>query len=169
MAAIEEPDIPVGIALAMGEPAAEKSVATRERVGGGAAISLAIDVAISGVTRSSASRHSTQSFAASPTAKFFCAPNPGQARSITRAPRRRAISTVSSRLPESTTSTSLANVADARQSTIASAASRVMTQRLKGSDPDMRVAFMEASVPRFCELRAFYGVSLLIALCARPR
>jgi hypothetical protein len=39
------------------------------------------------------------------------------------------------------------------------AASRVITQRLKGSGPDMRLAIAEPTVPRGNELRAFYGVS----------
>ena len=64
--------------------------------------------------------------------------------------------------------TSPANAADARQSAISPAASRVMTQRLKGSGPDMRVAIMEALVSRFFELRAFYGVSVRMALDVQP-
>ena len=45
--------------------------------------------ASSGVTRSSASRQSTQSCRACATAKFFCGPKPSQGWSMTRAPRRR--------------------------------------------------------------------------------
>ena len=70
VAAIEQAHVPVGIAFAVREPAAEEAVAARHRVGASAAASPAVASAARwprpapGVTRSSASRHSTQSFAA---------------------------------------------------------------------------------------------------------
>ena len=67
-AAVEQAHVPVGIAFAVREPAAEEAVAPRHRVGRRAAgvparTARAIARASSGVTRSSASRHSTQSCA----------------------------------------------------------------------------------------------------------
>ena len=73
-----------------------------------------------------------------------------------------------SSLAASTTTTSSANAAEARQSTISPAASRVMTQRLKGSGPDMRVAFVEAR-RSLRELRAFYGVSVPMVIRVAQR
>ena len=62
---------------------------------------------------------------------------PARARPRAR-PQRRASATVSSRLPESTTTVSAANGADARQSASSWAASRVITTSDRGSDSDMR-------------------------------
>ena len=103
-----------------------------------AANSARIEAPSSGVTRSSASMHSTQSCRACATAKFFCGPKPSQPCSSTRAPQRCANATVSSRLPESTTMASAAKGTDARQSASSRAASRVMTMSDRGSGSDIR-------------------------------
>ena len=58
----------------------------------------------------------TQSRVARSSARFFCGPKPGQSGVWhTRAPIARAIATVSSVLPLSTTTTSSANATDSRQ------------------------------------------------------
>jgi hypothetical protein len=62
---------------------------------------------------------------------------------------------------------SLAKEAESRQSASKPAASRVITQRLKGSGPDMRLANAEPTVPRSNGLRAFYGVSPDRGFCLR--
>ena len=72
--------------------------------------------------------HSTQSVVACSSAKFFCATYPGQARSMTRAPAARAIPTVRSVLPESTTTISSAKATEARQPPMRSSSSWAMTQ-----------------------------------------
>ena len=79
-------------------------------------------------SHSSASRLSTQRPRASASARFFCAPKPGQSGVIsTRAPSRRAIATVSSVLPLSTTTISPAKATERRQRSSRAASSRVMT------------------------------------------
>ena len=121
-AAVEQAHVPVGIAFAMAQASGREN--------GCAAPSCTPRRA--GVCRSRARRESTPRAPATgarrhrgtapsraspaPTAKFFCAPNPSHSCSMTRAPQRRAISTVSSPLPESTTTISAANGTDARQS-----------------------------------------------------
>ena len=84
--------------------------------------------ASSGLTRSSASMLKTHSPRASPSARFFCAPKPGQlVLRSTRAPRLTAMSQVASLLPESSTTHSSANATLLRQSAICRASFRVMT------------------------------------------
>ena len=72
-----------------------------------------ISSADSAVSHSSASSDSTQSPVARSSARFFCGPNPGQsAVTVTFAPSSRAISTVRSVLPESTTTISSAKATE---------------------------------------------------------
>src|ERR1035438_2487297 len=78
------------------------------------------------LTRSSASMHSTQSWAACLMANCFWGPKPRHSASITRAPRRRANSTVPSVLPLSTTRISSQKTTDARQASSGAAAFLVM-------------------------------------------
>ena len=78
---------------------------------------------------------STQRPVASASARFFCAPKPGQSSvRTTFAPQRSAISRVPSVLPESTTIHSSANATDARHAATLCASSWVMrmTERVAG-------------------------------------
>ena len=132
-----------GIAFAVREPAAEEAVAPRHRVrrgGGRAARERAANRRGELAARRARRRRGTAPSRASPapTANCFCGPKPRHACSITRAPERCASATVSSRLPESTTTISAANGADARHSASSSAASRVITMSDRGSGSDMR-------------------------------
>jgi heptosyltransferase-1 len=70
--------------------------------------------------------HSTQSLAACSTANCFWGPKPRHALSITRAPCVCARATVSSALPESTTTISAQKFSESRQASICEAAFRVM-------------------------------------------
>src|SRR5690348_5567692 len=79
-----------------------------------------------GETRSSASRQSTQSCFAWSTAYCFWRPKPSHSFCTTRAPRRPAISTVSSVEPESTTTISSANARLSRHASSVAAALRVI-------------------------------------------
>jgi cellulase/cellobiase CelA1 len=82
----------------------------------------------SGVTRSSASSDSTQSEVASASARFFWMPKPCQSGlTLTSAPRERAICTVSSVLPESSTTTWSAKLTERRQAAMLWASLWVMT------------------------------------------
>ena len=91
--AIEKAQVPVGIAFAMRKPAAEKAVAARHRVGRGARVAAGRERGAR--CRGELRRQSLVGVEAqhpvvrapAPTAKFFCAPKPGHACSITRAPR----------------------------------------------------------------------------------
>ena len=90
-------------------------------------------------TRSSASRHSTQSCVAWSTANCFWLRKPSNGRTSTRAPMRSAIARVWSLEPESTTTTSSQNASEARQSPIRASSFQVMTVadssgRGRGSD-----------------------------------
>ena len=134
---VEQAHVPVGIALAMREPAAEKAVAAREceRGGRGAAASAR-------ESRAELRRHALVGVEAQhPIVRrvrhreFFCGPKPSHACSITRAPQRRAISTVSSPLPESTTTLRRRTAPTRGTPRARPAASRVITQRLRGSWP----------------------------------
>ena len=86
-----------------------------------------ISAASAGVTRSSASSESIQSWLASEAAKFFCAGYPGHSRTTTRSVYRRAIATVSSVLSESTTMSSSAQDTDDSASPISAASFFVIT------------------------------------------
>src|SRR5688500_17762351 len=84
------------------------------------------------LTRSSASRHSTQSCAACDTANCFWLRKPSNGRTSTRAPAAAASSRVASVEPESTTTSSSQNASDARQSPMRSASLNVIMQADKG-------------------------------------
>ncbi len=79
-------------------------------------------------TRSSASRHSTQSCSACSTQNAFWLRKPSKARWITRAPAASAMATVASVENESTTTISSQNASEARQSPIRSASLKAMMQ-----------------------------------------
>ena len=142
--AVEQAHVPVRIAFAVREPAAEEAIAARERVRrrrrrARARTARAIDAASSGDTRSSASRHSTQSCAACATAKRFCGPKPSPSRceharaaSAARFPRYHR------GCPNRRRRASAAKRADARHAAISSAASRVITTSERGSRSAMR-------------------------------
>src|SRR5918912_1765127 len=89
--------------------------------------------ASSGETRSSASRHSTQSCFAWSTANCFWRPKPSHSFCTTRAPRRAAISGVPSLELESTTTISSANCRLSRQASSTAAALRVMSTADRGA------------------------------------
>ncbi len=150
--AIEQARVPVGIAFAVPQPAAEEAIAARHREcrdGGRGCAQRGLDLP-GELRRKALVRVETEHPVVTrllPTAKFFCAPNPSHSCSITRAPRRRAISTVSSALPESTTMHSAAKGTDARHASRLFPASRVITQRLRG------VVMSEHSRPRATRAR----------------
>src|SRR5690606_38359435 len=79
-------------------------------------------------TRSSASRHSTQSWLACSTQNAFWLRKPSNARWITRAPAASATAAVASAENESTTTISSQNASEARQSPIRSASLKAMMQ-----------------------------------------
>ena len=89
-AAIEEARVPVRIAFAVASQRPRKrlrrAIAYAAAAGGPARSPRGSPAASSGVTRSSASRHSTQSWRPRPPRNSSAAPKPVHARSITRAP-----------------------------------------------------------------------------------
>src|SRR3954471_9651047 len=89
--------------------------------------------ASSGETRSSASRHSTQSWLACSTANCFCRPKPSHSFCTTRAPRRCAMSAVASVLAESTTTISSTNARLSRHASSTLAALRVIRTAASGA------------------------------------
>ncbi len=107
-----------------------RSTSYPARSGRSAAMTRSIAARSSGVTRSSASSESAQGCAACSSAKFFCSMYPGQPRSITRAPKPFAISTVRSFDPESTTTISSQKRRLSRQAPMFGSSFTQMTQAL---------------------------------------
>src|SRR5687768_6526062 len=109
----------------------------------GAVSALSMERASSGETRSSASRHSTQSWLACSTANCFCRPKPSHSFCMTRAPLRRARSTVPSLEVESTTTISSTKARLSRHGSRTAAALRVMRTAERGA----RAAELKWTIP----------------------